>query len=66
MAQPGFRLALFATLLALEFVLLGRRPRLTHAGSGLPGLARLRYGFISVPKSESKQLLPRCILRIRL
>ena len=31
MAKPGFRLALFATLLALIVVLLGAYTRLTHA-----------------------------------
>ena len=37
MAKPGFRLALFATLLALIVVLLGAYTRLTHAQkSGIP------------------------------
>ena len=36
MAKPGFRLALFATLLALIVVLLGAYTRLTHAGLGCP------------------------------
>ena len=36
MAKPGFRLALFATLLALIVVLLGADSRLTPAGRGCP------------------------------
>lgn len=36
MAKPGFRLALFATLLALIVVLLGAYTRLSHAGLGCP------------------------------
>ena len=39
MAKPGFRLALFATLLALIVVLLGAYTRLTHAGLGCPDLS---------------------------
>ncbi|EJM13901.1 hypothetical protein required for cytochrome oxidase assembly [Pseudomonas sp. GM21] len=51
MAKPGFRLALFATLLALIVVLLGAYTRLTHAGLGCPDWPGC-YGFISVPKGE--------------
>jgi len=36
MARPGYRLAVFATLLALVVVLLGAYTRLTHAGLGCP------------------------------
>ncbi|KAF1033385.1 MAG: Heme A synthase [Pseudomonas sp.] len=53
MAKPGFRLALFATLLALLVVLLGAYTRLTHAGLGCPDWPGC-YGFISVPKSEAQ------------
>lgn len=53
MAKPGFRLALFATLLALVVVLLGAYTRLTHAGLGCPDWPGC-YGFISVPKSEAQ------------
>ena len=53
MAKPGFRLALFATLLALIVVLLGAYTRLTHAGLGCPDWPGC-YGFISVPKSEAQ------------
>ena len=41
MAKPGFRLALFATLLALIVVLLGAYTRLTHAGLGVKAVERL-------------------------
>ena len=54
MAKPGFRLALFATLLALIVVLLGAYTRLTHAGLGCPDWPGC-YGFIGVPMSEHKQ-----------
>lgn len=53
MAKHGFRLALFATLLALIVVLLGAYTRLTHAGLGCPDWPGC-YGFISVPKSEAQ------------
>ena len=53
MAKPGFRLALFATLLALVVVLLGAYTRLTHAGLGCPDWPGC-YGFISVPKTEAQ------------
>lgn len=53
MAKPGFRLALFATLLALIVVLLGAYTRLTHAGLGCPDWPGC-YGFISVPKTEAQ------------
>jgi cytochrome c oxidase assembly protein subunit 15 len=51
MTRPGFRLALFATLLALVVVLLGAYTRLTHAGLGCPDWPGC-YGFISVPNTE--------------
>ncbi|MFJ3486705.1 heme A synthase [Pseudomonas sp. NPDC090202] len=53
MTQPGFRLALLATLLALVVVLLGAYTRLTHAGLGCPDWPGC-YGFISVPKTEAQ------------
>ncbi|MBD8271493.1 COX15/CtaA family protein [Pseudomonas fluorescens] len=53
MAKPGFRLALFATLLALVVVLLGAYTRLTHAGLGCPDWPGC-YGFISVPQSPAQ------------
>jgi len=53
MTRPGFRLALFATLLALVVVLLGAYTRLTHAGLGCPDWPGC-YGFISVPKTEAQ------------
>jgi len=53
MARPGFRLAVFATLLALVVVLLGAYTRLTHAGLGCPDWPGC-YGFISVPKTEAQ------------
>lgn len=53
MAKPGFRLALFAALLALIVVLLGAYTRLTHAGLGCPDWPGC-YGFISVPKTEAQ------------
>lgn len=56
MAKPGFRLALFATLLAAVVVLLGAYTRLTHAGLGCPDWPGC-YGFIGVPMSEHKQAL---------
>ncbi|NBA96965.1 COX15/CtaA family protein [Pseudomonas sp. R5(2019)] len=53
MARPGYRLALFATVLALVVVLLGAYTRLTHAGLGCPDWPGC-YGFISVPKTEAQ------------
>ncbi|GLZ86257.1 heme A synthase [Metapseudomonas resinovorans] len=51
--RPGFRLALFATLLAVVVVLLGAYTRLTHAGLGCPDWPGC-YGFISVPQSDAQ------------
>jgi cytochrome c oxidase assembly protein subunit 15 len=51
MTKPGFRLAVFAMLLALFVVLLGAYTRLTHAGLGCPDWPGC-YGFIGVPTSE--------------
>ncbi|GAB3371395.1 COX15/CtaA family protein [Azotobacter armeniacus] len=51
--KPGFRLALFATLLAFAVVLLGAYTRLTHAGLGCPDWPGC-YGFLSVPSSEAQ------------
>lgn len=56
MSRPGFRLALFATLLAVVVVLLGAYTRLTHAGLGCPDWPGC-YGFLGVPMSEHKQVL---------
>ncbi|MBU1332898.1 MAG: COX15/CtaA family protein [Gammaproteobacteria bacterium] len=56
MRKPGFRFALFATLLAVVVVLLGAYTRLTHAGLGCPDWPGC-YGFIGVPMSEHKQVL---------
>jgi len=53
MARPGFRLALFATLLALLVILLGAYTRLTHAGLGCPDWPGC-YGFIHVPQTEAQ------------
>ncbi|MBD9413407.1 COX15/CtaA family protein [Pseudomonas sp. PDM16] len=53
---PGYRLALFATLLTVLVVLLGAYTRLTHAGLGCPDWPGC-YGFIGVPMSEHKQTL---------
>jgi cytochrome c oxidase assembly protein subunit 15 len=53
---PGYRLALFATALAVLVVLLGAYTRLTHAGLGCPDWPGC-YGFIGVPMSEHKQTL---------
>lgn len=54
--RPGYRLAVFATLLAVVVVLLGAYTRLTHAGLGCPDWPGC-YGFLSVPMSEHKQAL---------
>ena len=56
MAKPGYRLAVFATLLTVVVVLLGAYTRLTHAGLGCPDWPGC-YGFLSVPMSEDKQSL---------
>ena len=53
MTRPGYRLAIFATGLALLVVLLGAYTRLTHAGLGCPDWPGC-YGFISVPKTEAQ------------
>ncbi|MDF2487990.1 MAG: hypothetical protein K0S77_612 [Pseudomonas sp.] len=53
MARPGYRLAVFATLLALLVVLLGAYTRLTHAGLGCPDWPGC-YGFISVPNTQAQ------------
>ncbi|UVJ44101.1 COX15/CtaA family protein [Pseudomonas sp. LS1212] len=53
MARPGYRLAMFATLLALVVVLLGAYTRLTHAGLGCPDWPGC-YGFISPPKTDAQ------------
>lgn len=55
-SRPGYRLAMFATLLAVVVVLLGAYTRLTHAGLGCPDWPGC-YGFLSVPMSEHKQSL---------
>lgn len=51
--RPGFRLALFATGLALLVVLLGAYTRLTHAGLGCPDWPGC-YGFLHVPSSAEQ------------
>jgi cytochrome c oxidase assembly protein subunit 15 len=56
MGKPGYRLALFATLLAVVVVLLGAYTRLTHAGLGCPDWPGC-YGFLAVPMSEHQQAL---------
>ena len=56
MARPGYRFALFATLLAVVVVMLGAYTRLTHAGLGCPDWPGC-YGFLGVPMSEHKQTL---------
>lgn len=56
MSKPGYRFALFATLLAVVVVLLGAYTRLSHAGLGCPDWPGC-YGFIGVPMSEHKQTL---------
>src|SRR5690606_26572822 len=56
MHKPGYRLALFATFLAVVVVLLGAYTRLTHAGLGCPDWPGC-YGFLGVPMSEHKQAL---------
>lgn len=53
MAKPGYRLALFATALALLVVMLGAYTRLTHAGLGCPDWPGC-YGFIGVPQSAEQ------------
>lgn len=56
MTRPGYRLALFATALAVVVVLLGAYTRLTHAGLGCPDWPGC-YGFLGVPMSEQAQSL---------
>ncbi len=56
MVKPGYRLALFATFLAVVVVLLGAYTRLTHAGLGCPDWPGC-YGFLAVPMSEHSQAL---------
>lgn len=56
MRKPGYRFALFATLLAVVVVVLGAYTRLTHAGLGCPDWPGC-YGFIGVPMSEHKQAI---------
>ncbi|MHA6491720.1 COX15/CtaA family protein [Pseudomonas borbori] len=56
MSKPGYRFAVFATLLAVVVVMLGAYTRLTHAGLGCPDWPGC-YGFIGVPMSEHKQAL---------
>lgn len=51
MSKPGYRLALFATVLALLVVLLGAYTRLTHAGLGCPDWPGC-FGYFSVPRTE--------------
>lgn len=55
-SRPGYRLAVFATLLAVVVVLLGAYTRLTHAGLGCPDWPGC-YGFLAVPMSEQAQSL---------
>jgi cytochrome c oxidase assembly protein subunit 15 len=56
MAKPGYRFALFATVLTVLVVVLGAYTRLTHAGLGCPDWPGC-YGFIGVPMSEHKQTI---------
>ncbi|MCO8162426.1 COX15/CtaA family protein [Pseudomonas sp. 21LCFQ010] len=56
MADRGFHLALFATLLALLVLLLGAWTRLTHAGLGCPDWPGC-YGFATVPSGALQQAL---------
>ena len=56
MSKPGYRFALFATVLAVVVVVLGAYTRLTHAGLGCPDWPGC-YGFIGVPMSEHSQTL---------
>ena len=56
MHKPGYRLALFATILTVVVVLLGAYTRLTHAGLGCPDWPGC-YGFLGVPMSEHKQAI---------
>lgn len=56
MTKPGYRFALFATLLAAVVVMLGAYTRLSHSGLGCPDWPGC-YGFIGVPMSEHAQVL---------
>ena len=56
MSKPGYRFALFATLLAVVVVMLGAYTRLSHAGLGCPDWPGC-YGFLGVPMSEQSQAL---------
>ena len=56
MSKPGYRFALFATLLAVLVVMLGAYTRLSHAGLGCPDWPGC-YGFLGVPMSEHSQAL---------
>ena len=56
MSKPGYRFALFATVLAVVVVVLGAYTRLTHVGLGCPDWPGC-YGFIGVPMSEHSQTL---------
>jgi heme a synthase len=56
MRKPGYRLALFATLLAMLVIMLGAYTRLSHAGLGCPDWPGC-YGFLGVPMSEQSQSL---------
>lgn len=54
MRRSGYRLALFATVLALLVVLLGAWTRLTHAGLGCPDWPGC-YGLIAVPSGAAQE-----------
>lgn len=54
MTKPGYRFALFATLLTAVVVILGAYTRLSHSGLGCPDWPGC-YGFIGVPMSEHTQ-----------
>lgn len=54
MPRSGYRLALFATVLALLVVLLGAWTRLTHAGLGCPDWPGC-YGLIAVPSGAVQE-----------
>lgn len=54
MPRSGYRLALFATVLALLVVLLGAWTRLTHAGLGCPDWPGC-YGLMAVPSGAEQE-----------